>query len=1355
VWLRLIDRSGPFLSVPVLEDCFPQGFDKVESGIRTTARLAYKEWLDDPSLQREWIKHVLDEVLEYSASLEEKGAYSTNLTAQVDVHHEPLEPDFALIDPDGQPRLLVSTCPPEQDLQKPLPGSEWKASPATRMAELIRRVRPGGEKYPMLGLVTNGERWMLVSAPENEAAGFTTWHAEIFFAEGITLQAFVNLLGVRRFLNAPDEETLEGLLGRSLDNRHDITDQLGIQLREAIEVLVRSIDSLNQDSGGKLLEGYDEKRLHRVAITVMMRLVFLLYSEERELLPSADPFYEEFYAVSPMLDKLREQADKQGEEIFERRYEAWGRLMALFRAVHGGVEHERLHLMGYGGGLFDPDRFPFLEGRARGTSWRDTAAEPLAIDDRTVLHLLESICQLEGRGGQHEAVRLSFSELGVRQIGDVYESLLDHTAVLAKGPGLGLKGTRGDEPEVELEELEAAREKGTKQLAKLGKDRGGPGGSRVFEAIEAEEAPEDPSAWLRACGNDQELCERAQRFWPVVRDDKRDLPVVIAEGSVYVTAGTDRRSSGTHYTPESLTEPIVRRTLEPLVYEGPAEGKPEKEWKLKTAEELLDMKVCDPACGSGAFLVESCGYLSGRLLEAWEKELQKLPPDGLLGYDGKPAPADTKEAVPKDEEERRVVAQRLIVQRCLYGVDKNPLAVEMARLSLWLLTHARDKPFTFLDHAIRSGDSLVGLGKENIIGFNWETATQDEFGQDLIEEKIARADELRHEIRSADATKTYEELENLNRESREVMSEVRLLGDLAVAAFFKGAKAKERKEIRNSWRADAQNFLTGQGDGDELRGRVKELASGEHPLTPFHWEIEFPEVFGRENPGFDAMVGNPPFLGGMRISRVSGGSYRDWLLTLHEESHGNADLVAHFFRRAFCNLRACGIFGLIATNTISQGDTRTTGLRYICTNGGEIYAARSRVKWPGQAVVMVSVVHIKRGKWGGTYFLAGKEVPTITAFLFHGGGHDDPATLSANTGKSFQGCAIMGMGFTFDDTDNKGVTNPIVEMYRLIEKDPRNQEVIFPYIGGKEVNTSPKQDHHRYIINFFDRSLEECMRSWPELIEIVEQRVKPDRDRQKWKAMRERWWQYSRPRPGLFRAIEGLERVIVCCQTSKFRTFTFLQAKYVFDQKLVVFPTESTASFCALHSRVHETWALFFGSTMKDDPVYTSSDCFETYPFPGNWQADSALEKAGKKYYDFRADLMVRNNEGLTKTYNRFHDPDNNEPDIVKLRELHADMDKAVLAAYGWDGDAKISTDCDFHPDYVADEGKKAPLRYRWSDKTQNEVLARLLALNQERYQQEISEGLHEKKKPAKKKKEEKRKDQKEFDFGEDAGGDD
>ena len=372
------------------------------------------------------------------------------------------------------------------------------------------------------------------------------------------------------------------------------------------------------------------------------------------------------------------------------------------------------------------------------------------MDNRTVLHLLEALQILQVKvpgGGPAEARRLSFKALDVTQIGHVYEGLLDHTAKRADQPVLGLVGAKDQETEIPLAELEQLSsgewrvESGeglacNDRLVGFLNEKTGRSESAIRKSLASDllSTPHSPlsSRLLAVCGNDDSLYRRVKPFAGLVRLDSFGYPLVIPPGSVYVTGGTDRRSTGTHYTPRSLTEPIVQYTLEPLVYHGPAEGLPKEKWTLRNARELLDLKICDMACGSGAFLVEADRYLADRLLEAWESERgvesgewreneQILP--ALRSPHTTPHGTRSKGElgeflIPADEGERLVAARRIVAQRCLYGVDKNRLAAEMAKLSLWLLTLAKDKPFTFLDHAIRSGDSQIGVSEEQLKTFS-------------------------------------------------------------------------------------------------------------------------------------------------------------------------------------------------------------------------------------------------------------------------------------------------------------------------------------------------------------------------------------------------------------------------------------------------------------------------------------------------------------------------------------------------------------------------------------------------------------------------------------------------------------
>ncbi|KKL08956.1 hypothetical protein LCGC14_2570680, partial [marine sediment metagenome] len=410
----------------------------------------------------------------------------------------------------------------------------------------------------------------------------------------------------------------------------------------------------------------------------------------------------------------------------------------------------------YGGSLFDPDRFPFLEGRDSGTTWKNTPADPLPIDNRTVLHLLAALQMLQVKvpgGGPTEARRLSFRALDIEQIGYVYEGLLDHTAKRADAVVLGLAGTKNKEPEIPLPELEAHRSEGEEVLLEYLKDQTGRSISALRKALQKETEIQKAQLLRVSCANDEELYERVLPFAELIREDAFNQPMVIMPGSVYVTAGEERRRTGTHYTPRSLTEPIVQHTLEPQVYDGPAEGKPQAEWKLRPPAHLLNLKICDMAMGSGAFLVQACRYLSERLVEAWEDREENLrrrhgkehpimiTPEGELTN-------DLNEAIPVDTEERLILAKRLIADRCLYGVDKNPLAVEMAKLSIWLITLDKNRAFSFLDHAFKCGDSIVGVSLDQLRHWNLDATGDLLLFADTTKLSIEQMIDLRCEIES-------------------------------------------------------------------------------------------------------------------------------------------------------------------------------------------------------------------------------------------------------------------------------------------------------------------------------------------------------------------------------------------------------------------------------------------------------------------------------------------------------------------------------------------------------------------------------------------------------------------------------
>jgi hypothetical protein len=1528
-WLSLIESSGPFLSLQTLLEVFPQGLDAHDPERFRVLRQAYEEWLEnhsDVGIHRTWGEWVLKEILEFPDEVLKTGQeIPQGLKVFIPEHQETLRPDYIVNSIDDSAdsnrpkiRLLVQIYPPEQALEKTLKNSRWSASPATRMMELLRGTGV------WLGLITNGEHWMLINAPTgtNEIApgikyntpsptvSYISWYANLWLEEKITLQAFRSLLGVQRFFGVPDDQTLEALFVKSADSQQEVTDQLGYQVRKAVEVLIQKIDKIDQDRNRKLLKNISQTQLYEAALFMMMRLVFLFSAEEKGLLRLGESLYDQSYSVSTLRSQLREVADHYGEEILERRHDAWCRLLATFRAVYGGIDHDLLRLPALGGDLFNPDKFPFLEGRTEG-NWQQVSSQPIPIDNRTVLHLLEAlqILQIKVPGGGTEPRRLSFRALDVEQIGHVYEGLLDHTAIRATSPVLGLLGTKDKEPEITLDELEIAFAKGENEFIKILKTLTGRSETTLKKAVDSanfnknvilsernkndaqndnnnvilsetkdlggvvkdgrdsSQAQNDKNNaqndknnlqndrrgyaqnnnLLIACNNNSELLERVKPFVNLIRSDTFGYPVIIPTGSVYVAQGSNRRETGTHYTPKSLTEEIVRYTLEPLVYQGVAEGKLKTEWKLIPAPELLDLKICDMAMGSGAFLVQVCRYLGERLIEAWKEAETANPGKIVIAPDGQLSKSRPQESIiPIDATERLMVAKRIIAERCIYGVDKNPLAVEMAKLSLWLETLQKDKPFTFLDHALKAGDSLVGVNLEQLKRWNLQTegeSYQLGIGGDDLQRLIDETIDFRLQIESepVNSPQDQKKKEYLLVQANARIKDLKDRADLLISCYLTNAKKQEQQGLRSALLMVAQGTMS---ITDYHRKILPDLNS----LTPFHWELEFPEVFltarnelesnlnrkskivtRKSTIGFNALVGNPPFMGGKKITGALGTPYRDYLVQyLANNVRGSADLCAYFFLRGEQLTCENGGFGLVATNTIAQGDTREVGLDQIVQNldtsavipqtptvipqtptvipqaptvipqaptvilsetkdlsgvvkdsrdssqaqndrnnaqndknntqndkndaqngrGGVIYRAVSSRTWEGTASLEVAFVWMRQGEWQGNFILDEKPVNGITPFLTVPGKlAGNPYRLIANQNKSFQGSVVLGMGFVLEPE----------EAQKLIEKNPKNKNILFPYLNGEDLNSSSDQSPSRWVINFKDWPLDAdhddpkkpkgkpYAVDYPDCLKIIEEKVKPERNKSNRKVYREKWWQFAEKCPALYEAIAGMERVLAFVQISKTKYPTFLPKDIVYNQRLVIIASAQYSVFSVLCSNLHYWWVLTMGSSFKKDSIYTSSDCFETFPFPLsnnqplilNHQSKIVnLEEIGETYYNHRQQIMLIRQEGLTKTYNRFHNPDEQSPDIIKLRELHVEMDQAVAVAYGWDD---LTLDHNFHE-------TKQGIRYTISEAARREVLDRLLQLNHQRYAEEVEAGLHDKgKKKTTKKKPKKSEEQLEF----------
>lgn len=1343
-WLALIDISGPFLSLPVLTDVFPQGLDNLDSDTIAELRAVYDVWADsqrglraDPLDHEGWLRYILRHILDVADEgiVDCRNDCPTVWQAHLQERGLTLQPDFALHDPEAdKPSLFIQLYPERQALEKRLKAegrSTSETDPATRMMELLRAT-----DVP-LGLLTNGEAWMLVYAPRGETVSYVTWRAELWLEERLTLRAFYSLLNMGRFFGVPQHETLPALFARSANNQHDVTDQLGYQVRQAVEILVQALAKANADAQGQLLDGVDAKTLYEAALTVMMRLVFLLSAEARGLLLLGDPDYDQHYAVSTLRAQLREAADRVGIEIIERRSDAWCRLLATFRAIYTGIWHQDLRLPAYGGSLFDPDRFPFLEGRSQysvnsiqysedarpNTEYRIPSSPP-AIDNRTVLHLLEALQLLRLTVGGMTTVRaLSFRALDVEQIGHVYEGLLDHQAVIADEVVLGLGGTKNHEPEIALSELEGLATKQphdkNKKLLKFIKDATGRSSTKtVARRMTGELDAGRRQRLLAVCGNDDALLQRVLPWAGLIRDDAHGMPVVVLPGSVYVTAGATRRQTGTHYTPRELTEPIVQHTLEPLVYVGPAEGWPRDKWQLRRTDELLNLKICDMAMGSGAFLVQVCRYLAERVVESVEtpNTEHRIP---------------NTDHWPSDPDERFLMAKRLVADRCLYGVDKNHLAVEMAKLSLWLVTLGKGRAFTFLDHALRHGDSLIGT--DEAAYDRWWQTLQGANGW-LYEETNREAKQtalrLRRELRDMPMLDVRDaaEKERLLAEAEAATARIRRACDLLAGVKLLGLKKRARETLL------AKLLIEHTAREELVSDEAQRALAAARRQEAFHWAFEFPEVFAQG--GFNAFVGNPPFVGGQRIRAAFGEDVLYYLKARWDHARGSADFSTYFFLRAFESLRRNGTLGLIATNTIAQGATRELGLDHIHEQGGEIYHAYNDYAWPGQAAVFVDIVHIMRGKFAGQKRLDDKPVkvisPLLDDMLFLG----NPHRLAANQGLSFQGSNVLGLGFTMLPE----------EAQAMIESNPANADVLFPYLNGQDLNSHPEQQPSRWVINFFDWPLNRSANGvwsiaddkqrtkwlrtgkvpgdypnpvatdYPDCLAIVRENVYPQRMAQRREIRKRYWWRYGEVAPALYRTIASLHYVIVRTRVTRTHAPVMLRANGVFSEATVVFATDSYGYYSVLQSSFHEAWAWQYASTLKGDLRYSATNVFENFPFPFD---KIALEALGKKYHLYRQACMIKKSKGLTAIYNCVDDENNRTDAIESLRKLHVEMDTAVAAAYGW---SDIELGHGFHPTAQG-------VRFTISDPARRELLHRLLQLNHERYAEEVAAGLHDKKK--------------------------
>lgn len=1253
-WLSLIDHDGPFLSKAALKSFYPSGLPRpsadetgdvfVEEFVRWSAAWSAPTEVYGAARDR-WVTAVLRRLLDWSDDLQLSPA---GIAAQSPNGSVTVSP-WAALTGEGGPSALVTVVDRTGDLRSA--GTDgWSANAIDRIAVLLR------ETGVTIGIVTDGRWWALVSAAKDVTTASGVWDALLWREERPSRDAFLALASYTSITGGAPEKRLPMVFAKSVASAEEITEALGDQVRRAVELVLQSMSdthlrALAQGEPSPLPE--DPKAAYEGAVTVLMRIVFLLFAEERGLLPEHD-LYRSSYAIARVREQLHQDATATSVEALDHSWEAWHRLLAASNAVSGGASFQDMRMPAYGGSLFDPARFPWLhatdpQGRLR-----------VRLTDRAMLAVLRAVQTIEDG-----AMQLSFRDLDVEQIGYVYEGLLGYSAAYVPDVTLGLHGKGGFEPEIALSELEEIADAASspadfakrlvdhlKKTQEQSKPRTANQIAKAYGAADPVAAADARTRLRHALLGDDDLAARLEPFHGLIRNDLRGFPYVVPAGGLVMTESPQRANTGTHYTPRSLAEEVVLHALEPLVYSpGPLDTENRTDWKLKSSAEILDLKIADIAAGSGAFLVAAARYLADRLIEARANE----------GLDV------------SGESDLKRWAVREIVARCLYGADINGMAVEMCKLSLWLISMDPGKPFSFVDDRVFHGNSLLGVtteeqlkaqhiyperrhGREQLLWFDVD--------KDLDDAARIRRELASGQVDDADRMRSTKAKQALLAQAERVTAKLRDVADGIIAAgLLEGGKPGKKLDDRYDDLADALRaaYPTDGTAPDRTQldaimdaGLTPTVDTGEARWKPLHWILAAPDVIHTHG-GFDAIIGNPPFLGGSSVSGSIGSNAREFLVQdLAGGTRGNADLVAYFFLRATQLLSQSGGLGLIATNTVAQGDTREVGLSRVLEGGMRIARATRSARWPSKSAALdYAAVWATRSLMSVSAKADGVPCAVVSSYLEPGTtATEPPALLRANAGVAFVGTYIHGTGFTVDPS----------EAHSWIARDNRNAEVVRPFLNGDDVSSTFDQTAARWVVDFTGKSEHEAATFELPYAHILAN-VKPARMRQSGQ-LREMWWLYKRPTLSLRKAVAPFDRVPVITRHSKAIAPVMVPADQVLSDALVVFATESAASLAVLSSSHHVLWAITHGSTLGSTVRYTPSDVFETFPFPAS---TGALEANGRTLDRTRREIMERRHLGLTALYNLVNATDSSDDaDVQTLRTIHAQLDEAVSAAFGW-----------------------------------------------------------------------------------------
>ncbi|MDM8556735.1 hypothetical protein QUF75_18570 [Desulfococcaceae bacterium HSG7] len=582
---------------------------------------------------------------------------------------------------------------------------------------------------------------------------------------------------------------------------------------------------------------------------------------------------------------------------------------------------------------------------------------------------------------------------------------------------------------------------------------------------------------------------------------------------------------------------------------------------------------------------------------------------------------------------------------------------------------------------------------------------------------------------------SIDEIQDKRREYNKMTSgsnwmRLKTLADIQVAQFFIPKNALNVSKIVTY--EEYMDYLSGTKAVHPMKAGKAGGVAAEKRF--FHYFLEFPEIFAQE--GFDCILGNPPYLGGRNLTVNYGFRYSNFLKTNYPSCTGNTDLVAFFLMRAYSILDEKSFMSFICTKSIYQGDTRIACLEELIKHKKATinFGVRS-VRWPGKAMVVVCLLSVSRKDFVLQKMLDGKKISHINSFLENSTMTFNPFRLNSNKGICFKG-SEPAIGFMISKNEAK----------ELIDKSKINREVIYPYLNGDDLNSEVTQLPTRYVINFFDWSIEKAQK-YKGPFNIVKQRVKTIWDEKKDSCNTSNWWWHRRRSEKLYHGLYNFDRAICVGFTSKYAKFSFAPVNIIYSNSVVVVCRQDAKYFAILNSSFHEYWSWKNCSTMGDSTLrYTPSSAFSTYPFPDLSHFDLQLEQFGNSYSKLRSRIMAELSIGLTKVYNLFNSKKLSVEDIVNkskqceeqcketyinilsLRELHKNMDQTVLKSYGWE-DLDLAHDF-YEVDYLPENDR---IRYTITPAARKEVLKRLLKLNHAIHDRELKEGLSSKRKTGRK----------------------